>query len=256
MRPPERLLHDIMIANEVVTPQKIRRLCALARRATLTVAVDNPANIRDLSEAAEAHGVTLQAMVDIHTRLNRCGVEPGRPAVALARAVQAAPHLDFVGLMTYAGPVLPHEPRLMATETRRCIQQVLDTRQLIERAGIAVRVVSAGNTSNYEIAGAMAGVTEVPAGTYALLDARYGPHRPQFQPAARVLTTVTSRPEPATAITDAGHKAVSVDLGLPVAADLAEATVTSLSAEHCRLRLEGTATEQLHLGDTLWLTPQ
>jgi len=49
---------------------------------------------------------------------------------------------------------------------------------------------------------------------------------------------------------------VSVDLGLPVAADLAEATVASLSAEHCRLRLEGATTGQLHLGDTLWLTPQ
>ena len=52
--------HDIAVANEVVTPQKIRRLCALARRATLTVAVDNPANVRDLSEAAGTHGVTLQ----------------------------------------------------------------------------------------------------------------------------------------------------------------------------------------------------
>jgi D-serine deaminase-like pyridoxal phosphate-dependent protein len=248
--------HDITIANEVVTLQKIRRLCALARRATLTVAVDHPENVRHLSEAAGVDGVTLQVMVDIHTRLNRCGVEPGQPAVALARTVQVAPHLDFVGLMTYAGSFLPHEPGLMATETRRCIQQVLDTRQLIERAGIAVRVVSAGNTSNYEIAGAMAGVTEVPAGAYALLDARYGPHRPQFTPAARVLTTVSSRPEPATAITDAGQKAVSVDLGLPVAADLAGATVASLSAEHCRLRLEGATTGQLHLGETLWLTPQ
>ena len=248
--------HDITIANEVVTHQKIRRLCALARRATLTVAVDQPENVRHLSEAAGAYGVSLQVLVDIHTRLNRCGVEPGQPAVELARAVQAAPHLDFVGLMTYEGSILSDEPERMAAETRQCIQQVLDTRQLLERAGLAVRVVSAGNTSNYEIAGAMPGVTEVPAGTYALLDARYSPHRPQFTPAARVLTTVTSRPEPDTAITDAGQKAVSSDLGLPVAADLAAATVTSLSAEHCRLRLEGATTGQLHLGDALWLTPQ
>jgi len=248
--------HDIAIANEVVTLPKIRRLCALARRATLTVAVDQPENVRRLSEAAGAYGVTLQILVDIHTRLNHCGVEPGQPAVELARAVQAAPHLDFIGLMTYEGSILPHEPERLAAETRQCIQQVLDTRQLLERAGLAVRVVSAGNTSNYEIAGAMSGVTEVPAGAYALLDARYSPHRPQFTPAARILTTVTSRPEPGTAITDAGQKAVSVDRGLPVAAALAEATVTSLSAEHCRLGLEGTTAEQLRLGDTLWLTPQ
>jgi len=248
--------HDITIASEVVTPQKIRRLCALARRARLTVAVDHPENVRHLSDAAGAYGVTLQALVDVHTRLNRCGAEPGQPAVALARTVQAAPHLDFVGLTTYEGSILPHDPALMAAETRRCIQPVLDTRHLLERAGLTVRVVSAGNTSNYDIAGAMAGVTEVPAGAYALLDARYGPHCPQFTPAARVLTTVTSRPEPATAITDAGQKAVSVDLGLPVAADLDGATVTGLSAEHCRLRLEGATTSQLHLGDTLWLTPQ
>ena len=83
--------HDIAIANEVVTPRKCT-ICTAGRRATLTVAVDNPTNVRDLSEAAGAHGVTLQVMVDIHTRLQRCGVAPGQPAVELARTVQAAPH--------------------------------------------------------------------------------------------------------------------------------------------------------------------
>src|SRR6266446_1137544 len=62
---------NICVANEVVTPQKIRRLCALARRASMIVAVDHPANVRDLSAAAEAHGVTLQVVVDLHTRLHR-----------------------------------------------------------------------------------------------------------------------------------------------------------------------------------------
>jgi D-serine deaminase-like pyridoxal phosphate-dependent protein len=246
---------NICVANEVVTPQKIRRLCALARRASVIVAVDNPANVHDLSVAAAAHDVTLQVVVDIHTRLHRCGVEPGQPAVALAHVVHAAPHLEFAGLMSYEGPILTTDPEALAAESRQCIQQVLDTRELLERAGLPVRIVSVGNTSNYEIAGTMAGVTEVPAGAYVLLDAHYGPHRPQFTPAARVMTTVTSRPEPGTAIADAGQKAVSVDLGLPVAAALPGATVTSLSAEHCRLRLEGATDATLRLGDTFWLTP-
>jgi D-serine deaminase-like pyridoxal phosphate-dependent protein len=246
---------SICVANEVVTPQKIRRLCALARRASMIVAVDNQANVRDLSAAAAAHGVTLQVVVDIQTRLQRCGVEPGQPAVALARVVHAAPHLELAGLMAYEGPILATEPATLAAASRQGLQQMLETRELLERAGLPVRIVSVGNTSNYEIAGDMAGVTEVPAGAYVLLDARYGPHRPQFTQAARVLTTVTSRPDPSTAIADAGQKAVSVDRGLPVVADLPGATVTSLSAEHCRLQLEGAAAETLRLGDTFWLTP-
>ncbi len=155
---------NIFVANEVVTSQKIRRVCALARRASMIVAVDNPANIRDLSEAAGAHSVTLQVVVDIHTRLQRSGVAPGQPAVELARAVHAAPHLEFAGLMTYEGPLLTTDPEALAAESRQDIQQVLDTRELVERAGLPVRIVSVGNTSNYEVAGAIAGVTEVPAG--------------------------------------------------------------------------------------------
>src|SRR5919108_326591 len=158
--------------------------------------LDTPALVRDLSAAAEAHGVTLQVVVDIHTRLQRCGVEPGQPAVDLARAVHAAPHLELAGLMSYEGAILTTDPEALAAESRQCIQQVLDTRELLERAGLPVRMVSVGNTSNYEIAGDLAGVTEVPAGAYVLLDARYSPHRPQFTPAAHIMTTVTSRPEP------------------------------------------------------------
>jgi D-serine deaminase-like pyridoxal phosphate-dependent protein len=102
----------------------------------------------------------------------------------------------------------------------------------------------------------MSGVTEVLAGTYALLDARYASYRPQFRPAARVLTTVTSLPEPGTIITDAGQKAVSVDRGLPEVQGLPQATVSALSAEHCRLRLDDIPARPLALGDQLWLTPR
>ena len=248
--------HDIVVANTVVTVPKIRRLCALARGTTLTIAVDHPANVQQLSEAASAHGVTLQVLVQLHTRQHPWGILPGQPAVELARLVHAAPHLTFVGLMTQEGSYLPADPGATAAESQEYLRPVLETRTLLAQSGIPVRTVSAGNTSNYEVVGAMEGVTEVPAGTYALMDARYSQYCPQLKPAARVLTTVTSRPQADTAITDAGQKAVSVDRGLPVAADLGGAKVTSLSAEHCRLQLESAADGRLHLGDKLWLTPQ
>ena len=38
---------DIFVANVIVTPIKIRRLCALARRVKVTVAVDSSKNVAD-----------------------------------------------------------------------------------------------------------------------------------------------------------------------------------------------------------------
>jgi len=239
---------DILIANAIVSRPKIRRLCALARQTNMTVAVDNPAHVQALSEAATAAGVTLQVVVGLQTHAQGCGVAPGQPAVALAQQVHTSSHLVFAGLMSYAGPVFH------ADAARQEIQQAVDTRELVERAGLPVRIVSTGTTSNYTIAGSTSGVTEVLAGTYVLLDAHYAAHCPQFAPAARVLTTISSRPEPGTAIADAGQKAVSTDRGLPLV-DLPLATVTSLSAEHCRLQLTGTTAATLQLGAQCWLTP-
>ena len=45
-------ISDITVANEVVTPQKIARLCALARSCRVTVAVDNPRVVERTSRAA------------------------------------------------------------------------------------------------------------------------------------------------------------------------------------------------------------
>ena len=245
---------DILVASEMVIPQKIGRLCALARHARMTVAVDQPQNVHDLSNAASTQGVTLHVVVDIHTRGNGCGVEPGQPTLDLARLVHQAPHLEFAGLMTREGPTPTEDPGKLAAESRQWIQQALDSREMVEKAGLSVHMVSLGGTYNYEIAGTMAGVTEVLAGTYALMDQRYAQSRPQFQPAAKVMATVTSCPEPGTAIVDAGQKAVGIDTGLPVVQDMAGATVVALSAEHGRLQ-QGESDSRVALADKIWLTP-
>ena len=45
---------DVHITTQIATPEKIRRLVALAAQATVNVVVDNLQNVRDLSEAASA----------------------------------------------------------------------------------------------------------------------------------------------------------------------------------------------------------
>ena len=243
---------DISVTNVVVTARQIARLCALAARAKMTVAVDSPVAVRDLSEAAIARGVSLDVVVDVNTRLGRCGVEPGKPAVELSKTVAAAGGIDFAGLMTYEGTILADDEDGLAEESRRWVQQVLDTREDVERSGIEVRTVSVGGTYNYEVVAEMKGVTEVPAGSYALMDQRYRAHRPQFAPAARVLAVIVSTPEPGVAIMDAGQKTVGTDFGLPHVENIAGVEVRPMSAEHGSLALED---GDISIGDKVWVVP-
>jgi len=247
---------DVFIRNIIVGPAKIRRLCALAQRTKVTVAVDGPKNVQDLSDAAASSGVTIRVVVDINTRLNSTGVEPGAPAVALAKAVNDAGALTFAGLSTYEGTILADSDDGLATESRKWAQQVLDTRQDVEKAGINVDVVSIGGTSNYEIVGDMDGVTEVPAGSYALMDEKYRQHRKQFANAARIMSCVTSMPEAGNVITDSGRKAVSADTGNPHVDQIPGAEVRGLSAEHGGLSFDPAADHGFKLGDRIWLIPR
>lgn len=245
---------DVFVANLVVTHQKITRLCALARQAKIGVAVDSPDNVSDLSDAATANGVTLDVAVYVNTRLGLYGVEAGQPAVDLAKAAAAAPGLDFVGVMTNEGSIFADDPGDATNESRVAVQPLLDTRQDIERAGIDVRVVSAGGTSNYQAVGSTDGITEVPAGTYALLDARHAPHLPHLKTAGRVMTTVTSRPEPGYMITDGGQKSIGADTGFPSVDNLPSPTVKGLSAEHGSIYFDAAGADP-QLGDKIWCTP-
>ena len=132
---------------------------------------------------------------------------------------------------------------------------VLDTRQVVESAGLDVNLVSVGGTVGYDVAAVMDGVTEVRAGSYALLDNTYRSHTPQFEPAARVMTTVTSLPEDEIIITDGGGKSIGGEWGNPSVDNVIGAEVHGLSAEHVNLRRPAALGDSLSLGSKVWLTP-
>src|SRR5437764_873678 len=76
---------DVLVTNEVVGRQKLRRLMGLAGSARIGVCVDDPAQIAALEAAAAEAGITLPVHVEINMGGNRCGVEPGEPAGRGAR---------------------------------------------------------------------------------------------------------------------------------------------------------------------------
>ena len=256
---------DILVANQVVTQPKIRRLCSLAGSNSITVAVDDPGNVAALSKAATASGITIGVLVELDVGLGRCGVTPGDEALTLARTVSRAPGLRFDGLMAIPPtPISPAESgdhaetpdhRRLDAEAKSHLQQVVDSRELLEREGLAVSTVCVGGTHNYAIAAGTAGVTEVLAGSYPLMDYNLCRWRPELTPAARVLASIISRPNGQRAVLDAGHKATGPDRGLAVLDGIAGAQATRFSAEHGVLELEGDGAQQIRPGDKAWLVP-
>ena len=67
------------------------------------VCVDDVRQVQAFETAAGEAGVTLPVYVEVNMGGNRCGVEPGEPALELARLVGEAPHLAFAGLQAYHG---------------------------------------------------------------------------------------------------------------------------------------------------------
>jgi len=246
---------DILIAGRVVTAPKISRLAALAGRVAMSVAADNPRNVQDLAEAAQAAGVTLGVLVDMDAGYGFGGVASVQGAVELARAVADAPGLSLQGIMTYEGPLPITDRADLEAETRRRLQPLLDARSELEQAGIEVETVSAGSTYNYDVVSHMPGITEVQAGVYPLMDMETLRVRPELQPAARVLATVIGHPVAGRAVVDAGHKTTGPDFGVPVLEGFEGAVASRFSAEHGILDLEGPATEQLMPNDKVRLVP-
>jgi len=228
---------DLLVANQVVGRRKLQRLVRLAGRVRLKVAADDADQVAALSEAATAAGVTVGVLVEVDVGMGRCGVEPGEPALCLARRVVACPGLRFDGLQAYEGhTVYDNDADRRAETVRQSMGLAVATRRLIEDEGIPVGVISGGSSSTYQITGQLDGVDEIQAGTYATMDWRYAQMAPEFEVALSVLARVISR-RGDTAVLDVGLKGAAAEFGLPRIKGHPDVDVPSFtSEEHCILK--------------------
>jgi D-serine deaminase-like pyridoxal phosphate-dependent protein len=253
---------DVLVTNEIVGRQKLRRLMGLAHSARIGVCADDPAQIADLDTAAAEAGITLPVHVEVNMGGNRCGVEPGEPALLLARLIGDAPHLTFAGLQAYHGSA--QHLRTWA-ERQQAIKGAVDkaglTRDLLGANGIDCDNVTGAGTGTFEFEAGSGVYTELQCGSYIFMDADYGrnldrdgaPTR-SFEPSLFVWATVMSRPAEERAIVDAGLKALGMDSGPPTVWDEPAAVYERASDEHGRLGI-GAPTNRLKLGDKVKLVP-
>jgi len=247
-------IDDILIANEIVGRHKLERLMRLAARCDIMVAADDPAALQRLQDAAAAAGVRPRLLLEVNIGHDRCGLPPGPALLGLAQQAVAASHLRFQGLMGYEGHVVDLEDRQeRESGARQCLQRLVDARADLESGGIDVPICSASGTGDYYISTDFDGVTEVQAGSYALMDAAYARLDLGFRNALTVLTTVVSRPSAPQVVTDAGLKSVTPEHGMPLVKGRPDLECHALSEEHGRLRAQGEP--GLEIGDLLEFVP-
>ena len=236
-------IKDVLVSNQVRDPAKIDRLARLPKLGSkIIVCVDDAGNVADLSAAAQKHGTTIHCFVEIDCGAGRCGVTTTEAVVEIARAIDAAPGLEFTGLQAYQGAMQhidSYEARKEKLDT--AIAMVEDAVAGLKAEGIDCELVSGGGTGSYYFESNSGVYNELQCGSYAFMDADYGRildkdgrriDQGEWQNAFFILTQVMSHAKPDKAICDAGLKAQSVDSGLPVIFGRTDVEYVKCSDEH------------------------
>ena len=184
--------------------------------------------------------MTVPVVIEVNVGMNRAGVAPGAPVVALADAVAGMKGVRLVGLMTWESQATAiADPAEKARVVREAVAQFTASADACRQAGHRIDIVSCGGSGTLPHCAMQPGITEIEAGGAIFSDMLY---REQFHldfpPALHLLASVTSRPTPTRIILDAGKKAMSSDGAVPAPLGLTSGSRVQLSAEHTTVQLD------------------
>jgi len=238
-------IRDILIPYNVVGPIKVDRLLRLARRATMTVAVDSADTARGISDGARQLGGSVRVLIELDTGAHRCGVQSPGGALELARQIVGLPGLDFRGVMTY--PSRPDAKPFLD-----------ETVALLRGDGIPVDVVSGGGTGHEAISKEL-GCTETRSGSYVwegLSRVQQASDLGDERCPLRIVVTVVSVPTPDRVIVDGGIKTFTTFRTAPygLCVEYPEAKMTAMSVEHGHVDVSG-CSHRFRVGERLQWIP-
>lgn len=253
---------NVLVTNEIVGRSKIERLASLARQAKVGVCADDPFHVQEYGAVAQSSGVDLDVYVELDVGSVRCGVEPGKPVLDLARRIEETPGLRFAGLQAYHGAAQHlRSPAERKDAIQYAVDRVLETKSVLESNDITCETVTGAGTGTYRLEAASEVFDELQAGSYIFMDVDYGKNLNkegsplnEFKHSLFVYATVMSRPARDRAAVDAGHKAVPVDSGMPLVNGMPDVTYARAADEHGKLLLSDPGRD-LKIGDKLKLIP-
>lgn len=254
---------DMLVAYPVMGANalRIREIAAENPQVAISVLVESARQLENWV------GTTIGIFIDINPGMDRTGIEQGRAAdiVGLAKLISKS-GLEFRGLHYYDGQLgavpLPQRERQAHAGYDR-LMQVIAT---LQAENIPVKeVITAGTpafpfTLSYPEFRKPAFIHRASPGTVVYCDATAAEQLPEefgYIPAALVLSRVVSRPASGVITSDAGHKTLSVDCGVPncLVAGMSYLEPLRPSEEHLPFRV-AQKERSPELGDLLYLIPR
>ncbi len=210
-------LDGIFIVNTVAGREKLAAIAGVARDANVMLAVDDADNAAEVAKAATAAGSTVGVLIEVDTGMDRAGVDTEAEAVELAKRLVDLKGVRLLGVTGYEGHCsLTPEAKLRAERQDVAMTFLTQTAATLRAKGFPCPIVSAGGTATWNLTASDPNVTEIQAGSYAVMDNFHKPMAGEFEHAVTVLATVISRP-PDRVIVDAGNKS----LGAPALSTIA-----------------------------------
>ena len=253
---------DILVAYPAVDPARTMRLAALARTATIRVAVDSPEAIAALSAAAREAGTTIGILVDLDVGSGRTGVPTADRLVALAEAVDRAPGLRLDGIFYYPGHVTVL-PESQAAPLSLVAEKLAEAIGRFDWMGLCRGIVSGGSTPTAYQSHLIRSGTEIRPGTcvYNDLNIVRGGFGSIDDCAASVVCTVVSDAVKDQVILDGGSKTLTMDRcgpapdsGHGLIVEYPEAFIGKLTEEHAQVDVSRCAARP-RVGERLTVIP-
>jgi D-serine deaminase-like pyridoxal phosphate-dependent protein len=252
---------DLLITCEILGAPKVQRLVELFEKyRDIRIVVDSEEGASAINEAIERSGVAepIQTLIDLDVGLRRTGVQPGQPALQLARHIESLPHLKIIGIQGYEGH-LQHihgleDRKKQCLESMRILTQTADS---LREHGHNIEVITTGGTGTAEFCASVKGVTEVQPGSFLFMDTDYrnAIGSTNFHQSLTILATVLSKQGLNVITIDTGLKSLTTDSGF-AECKTPGYTYGVLGDEHGSLMWEeGAEGKELEIGDRVEMVP-
>jgi 3-hydroxy-D-aspartate aldolase len=211
----------ILMTTANPSKSKIRRAMNIRKsHRDFIQAVDEEQNARDLSAAAKEAGVVADVVIDVAVG-TRSGIPAGDGALQLAQLVDKLPNLKLRGMLSYDGGV--QHAKVFENRKARALKTIApnaETFEMMKKSGLNMEIFSGGGTGTYNIMHLVPGFTDLQVGSYLFMDMQYlaignesgDPVFNDFAPSLTVLTTVLNNRFPGRLTTDAGAKALTLNI--------------------------------------------